>query len=145
EKTVYGEGQPSASQDQALNLRVKVYQQFDGAGVITNNQFDFKGNLLNSSRELLIDYKDPVDWSTSPSLTGEVFTSSSTFDALNRPVTMVTPDASVIRPTYNEASLLEQIAINVRGVATATPFVTDIEYNAKGQRELIAFGDAAHT
>ncbi len=97
ENTVYGEGQPSASQDQAMNLRGKVYQQFDGAGVVTNYQYDFKGNLLNSSRELLNDYKDPVDWSTSPSLTGEVLTSSSTFDALNRPVTMVAPDSSVIR------------------------------------------------
>jgi hypothetical protein len=53
EKIIYGEGQPTASKDQSLNLRGKVYQQFDGAGVATNKQFDCKGNLLSSSRELL--------------------------------------------------------------------------------------------
>jgi RHS repeat-associated protein len=145
EKTVYGEGQPTPAQDQAMNLRGKVYQQFDAAGVVNNNQYDFKGNLLNSSRELLNDYKDQVDWSTAQSLTGETFTVSSTFDALNRPVTSVTPDGSVIRPIYNEASLLEQIAVNLRGAASATTFVSDIEYNAKAQRLLIAYGNGSQT
>jgi RHS repeat-associated protein len=147
EKTVYGEGQPSptGAQDQARNLRGKVYQQFDGAGVATNNEFDVKGNLLNSSRELLTGYKDPVDWSGTPARTGEVFTRSSTFDALNRPVTMVTPDASVISPVYNEASLLAQLTVNLRGAKSATPLVTNIDYNAKAQRTLITYGNGAQT
>ena len=50
EHVLYGEGQTN---DQALNLRTRIFQQFDGAGVATNNQFDFKGNLLNSTRQLL--------------------------------------------------------------------------------------------
>ncbi len=143
EKTVYGEGQPSMSQDRALNLRSKVYQQFDGAGVVTNNRFDFKGNPLISTRQLLNDYKNPADWSKSPRLIGEFFTSSSTFDALNRPITLLTPDASVIHPTYNEASLLEQININLRGAGTVTSFVSKIEYNAKAQRNHIVYGNGA--
>jgi RHS repeat-associated protein len=145
EKTVYGEGQPSAAQDQAMNLRGKVYQQFDAAGVVTNSQYDFKGNLLNGSRELLNDYQDAVDWSTAQTLTGETFSTSSTFDALNRPVTMVAPDASVIRPAFDQASLLQQIAVNLQGAATATTFVSNIVYNAKAQRVLIAYGNGAQT
>jgi RHS repeat-associated protein len=145
EKTVYGESQPSTSEDQARNLRAKVFQQFDGAGVVTSNQFDFKGNLVSSTRQLLNDYKDPVDWSKSPPYTGELFARSSAFDALNRPIRLVTPDASVVRPTYNAASLLAQVAVNLHGSATATPFVSNIDYNAKGQRNQIVYGNGAQT
>ena len=47
---------------------------------------------------------------------------------------MTAPDLSVIVPTYNEASLLETVSVNLQGAATATPFVTNIDYNEKGQR-----------
>ena len=144
ERTVYGEGQPN---DQALNLRGKPFQQYDAAGVVTNLAFDFKGNLLSDSRELLEDYQDQVDWSLSPAppLTGELFTVSSTFDALSRPVRLVSPDGSVIRPVYDDAGKLDQVSANLRGAATATPFVTNIDYNAKGQRTLIEYGNGAGT
>jgi len=49
ERMVYGEGHPSA---EILNLRGNIYQQYDGAGVVTNEEFDFKGNLLRSTRTL---------------------------------------------------------------------------------------------
>ena len=35
--------------------------------------------------------------------------------------------------------------MNLRGAAVATPFVTNIDYNAKGQRELIAYGNGVRT
>src|SRR5262249_45466314 len=40
ERIVYGEGQTDPT---ALNMRGKVYQQYDGAGIVTNNLYDFKG------------------------------------------------------------------------------------------------------
>ena len=143
ERLVYGEGQP---QDEALNLRSKVYQQFDGAGLVTSSPYDFKGNLLTSSRQLLQDYKNQVDWSQSPPLeTGRGFTASTTYDALNRPVTLTTPDASVIHPVYNERRLLSQVNANLRGSALATQFVTGITYNPKGQRLSINYGNGTET
>jgi hypothetical protein len=55
ERTVYGEplsNDPAADvAAKAANLRGKVFQQFDGAGAITSNQYDFKGNLLSGSRQ----------------------------------------------------------------------------------------------
>jgi len=57
ERTVYGEGQPG---DLALNLRGKPFRQFDGAGIVTYERHDFKGNLLRSTRQLLEDYKQDV-------------------------------------------------------------------------------------
>lgn len=142
EKTVYGEGQPN---DQGANLRGTVFQSFDCAGVVTKSAYDFKGNLLNSSRQLLTDYKNQVDWSQAqaPAMEPDTFTSATAFDALNRPVALTTPDASVIRPVYNEANLLEQLTVNISGAANATPFVTNINYNAKGQRELIEYANGA--
>jgi RHS repeat-associated protein len=142
ERIVYGEGQPN---DQTLNLRGKPFRQYDGAGVVTNEHYDFKGNLLKSTRRLLEDYKNEVNWSQSPELEQQVYTMATAYDALNRPVALTTPDASVARPKYNEANLLESLIVSVRGADEPTPFVTYVNYNAKGQREIIDYGNGAHT
>jgi RHS repeat-associated protein len=151
-KTDYGEGQPN---DSALNLRTRVLRQFDGAGVVTqmasnpatkqDEAYDFKGNLLRSTRQLVQDYKSVPDWSGNPALDAVVFTSSTTFDALNRPLALIAPDNSLVRPGYNEANLLETMTVNLQGSATATPFVTNIDCDAKGQRELIEYGNNVRT
>ena len=51
----------------------------------------------------------------------------------------------MVRPQYNEANLLESLAVNLRGADEPTPFVTNINYNAKGQREIIEYGNGART
>jgi RHS repeat-associated protein len=142
ERIVYGEGQP---QDRLFNLRGKVHQKFDNAGVVTNEKFDFKDNLLSSSRRLLVEYKGDADWSKTPGLENDHFRTQTTYDALNRPLTLTTPDGSVVHPRFNQANLLERLAANLRGSPTATPFVTHILYNAKRQRLRIAYGNGART
>lgn len=146
EVTTYGEGQPSA-----LNLRTRVFQHADSAGVVTNKgtnpgtgqdeAFDFMGNLLRSSRGFFADYKALPNLTALPP-TPDVFAGSTQYDALNRPIALTTPDASVVLPAYNAANLLESVSVNLRGAVVATPFVTNIDYNAKGQRILIAYGNA---
>jgi RHS repeat-associated protein len=140
ERTLYGESQGTAN-----NHRTRVYQVFDGAGVITNEAYDFKGNLQRSKRDLLPDYKGAVNWQQNPTPNDGTFTSSTTFDALNRPTAVTAPDQSVYRPTYNEANLLDKVEVNLRGTATAKPFVNNINYNAKGQRTLIRYANGAET
>jgi RHS repeat-associated protein len=150
QKTVYGEGQPDA-----LNLRTRVFQSNDTSGLVTNTGhnaatgqdegYDFKGNLLRSSRQFLADHKALADWSATPALLPEIFTSSTRYDALNRPTSAITPDGSIVVPSYNEANFLETISVNLGGAATATPFVTNIDYNAKGQRVLIEYGNNVQT
>lgn len=147
EQVIYGEDQPDGTQ---LNLRGKAYQQLDGAGIVTNEIYDFKGNLLSARRQFLQNYKDNVDWSNAPALEDESFASSSTYDALNRPVTLTTPDQSVIRPTYNEANLLNAVEANLQGKQNDgepiwTNFVRNIDYNEKSQREVIEYGNDART
>ena len=141
-RTVYGESQ---SHPDVKNQRGKVVQLFDQAGVVSNEDYDFKGNLLKSSRQLAQDYKTTLDWLASPELEQQVFNGSTTYDALNRPLTVTSPDGSIYRPTFNEANLLEKLDVNPRGAQTATPFVTNIDYDAKGQRSLIDYGNGVKT
>jgi RHS repeat-associated protein len=138
ELTRYGE-----SEGDAGNHRSRVHQVFDGAGIVTSVAYDFKGNRLESRRELLADYRQEVDWLTGPAASGGSFTSETTFDALDRPLTATSPDGSIYRPTFNEANLLEKVDIELRGTAVITSFVTNIDYDAKGQRRRIAYGNGA--
>ncbi|MFZ4657597.1 MAG: SpvB/TcaC N-terminal domain-containing protein [Caldilineaceae bacterium] len=179
ERTVYGEtafgavkSDPAARERaQTTNHLGQPYQIYDGAGVVTNMRYDFKGNLLESQRTLLRDHKTPVNWPvlTAPPqplphlLENEHFVSRSRYDALNRPQQISAPHSSsanplrinVTQPSYNAAGLLERVdlwlnyAAEPDGLlATATadqPMVQNIDYNAKGQRILIAYGNGATT
>jgi RHS repeat-associated protein len=142
EQVSYGESLPAA-QAQALNLRGAAYQHKDQAGVATTQQRDFKGNIVAASRRLLADCTRDADWSANPMLSTETFTTSATYDALNRVLTATTPDQSVANPVYNERSLLASVTVNPRGGASATTIVQSIAYDAKGQRQGIAYGNSA--
>jgi RHS repeat-associated protein len=137
QRTIYGDGRPGAV---AANLCLRVAEQRDGAGIAVNGAYDFKGNLLQSTRQLLSNYRDAVDWSLALGLESEVFTTSSTYDALNRLVTSTSAEGSVVRPLYNEANLIEQLAVT-QPPGAPTAYVTNVDYNAKGQRELIELGN----
>lgn len=157
EKTVYGEEIGAVK-----NHRGKIYQHFDSAGVATNVEFDFKGNLEQSTRQLVQDYKTIPDWLGNPNLEAEIFSSNTNYDALNRPIQLVVPHSNqpntkinVIRPSYNEANLLERmdawlgenaapITLLNSQSANFHP-VINIDYNAKGQRTKIEYGNGAET
>jgi RHS repeat-associated protein len=157
DKIEYGEPPVNASQAEkdkalSLNLRTRVLRHFDSAGVSINAQlddngnpvkaYDFKGNLLHSTRQLVNNYIDLPDWSQNTPY--ETFESSTRYDALNRPTEITSPDQSAYHPTYNEANLLDKVDINLRGDLTPKPFVTNIDYNAKGQRTKIEYNEASH-
>ncbi|HYI12531.1 MAG TPA: SpvB/TcaC N-terminal domain-containing protein [Thermoanaerobaculia bacterium] len=174
ERLVYGEQHPDA---ESRNLRGTLHLHLDQAGAATAEAHDFKGNPLRASRRLTngTQYRAAVDWraidadpvalpaaatapldaaaleaALAPRLEADAYTSSTTYDALNRPVTLTTPHTpgmppSVIRPGYNEANLLEKVKASLRGAAVATPFVNNIDYDAKGQRTRIDYGNGAST
>jgi RHS repeat-associated protein len=163
-RMVYGEQPPEA---EAANLRGTLYLALDQAGATTSEARDFKGNLLTATRRLARDYRQALDWhavdatlpaggtalldpapldaALAPILEAETYTSRATFDALNRPVLLTTPDSSAIHRSYNEANLLERIEANVRGAPVMTPFVIDIDYDAKGRRTRMAYGNGVRT
>ncbi|HEY0377590.1 MAG TPA: SpvB/TcaC N-terminal domain-containing protein [Pyrinomonadaceae bacterium] len=185
ERSVYGERHPDATR----NLKGKLFRHYDGAGVAGNERYDFKGNLLEATRQLArltpatvvaTTYDTAPDWTPiadlddSPALdlaalnnltaplvaAADSFTTSTRFDALNRPLQVVTPHAaagrpSVIQTSYNEAGLLERVDVWVRQAAAPSslldpasadiPAVRSIDYNARGQRTSITLGNRAAT
>ena len=167
----YGEGLANA---EALNLRTRIFQHSDSAGIATNARldasgnpieaYDFKGNLLRSTRRLVSDYKSIPDWLLNPQLENEFFEGSTHYDALNRPVQSVAPHSSlgrakrhVIQPIFNEANLLERVdlwleraaePIGLLDAATDLPSavgVANIDYDAKGRRQRIDYKNGAST
>ena len=173
ERIIYGELHP---EDILFNLRGKVWLHLDQAGILRNETFDFKGNILSSNRHITRHYKDTLNWkdvdsvipinsTTKLNITTfeaalasmpqdyqleETFTSSTKFDALNRPMSIETPHSNIIspniiRPFYNKANMLEKLDVNLRskqqnGEKVWTPFVINIDYDAKGRHTLIEYG-----
>ncbi len=147
DQIAYGEGLLG---DKIQNLRTRIFEHRDQAGVLTNRSFDVKGNLLESTRVLTTGFQNDVDWNIAQPLQLEVFTTQSQYDALNRPIRVVAPNsnaatANVLLPSYNQAGLLEAVGAHLRGAVPVTPFVTNIDYNEKGQRARIDYGNGSST
>jgi RHS repeat-associated protein len=171
DKIEYGEGVANA---EALNLRTRIHRHFDSAGVATNARlhangnpieaYDFKGNLLRSTRRLVSDYHAIPDWLLNPPLEEETFEGSTRYDALNRPIQSIAPHSSVARAkrhvvqsVFNEANLLERVdvwleraaepaALLDRLVDVPSPIgIANIAYNARGQRRRIDYKNGAST
>jgi RHS repeat-associated protein len=139
EKIVYGEGEPNRKAD---NLRTKPVTIYDTAGKLEMTSYDFKGNLLNSLRSFTQNYKDVVDWSIAGPdslLESETFASIFEYDAVNRVTRHTTPDKSIFLPSYNQANLLNVIRVTQNG--TTEFFVKNIDYDEKGQRKKIVYGN----
>lgn len=138
QKIIYGE-------DINLNLNGKTSRQCDAAGIVMNIAFDFKGNLLQSSRQLYKNYEGDINQDSSPETEEEIFFLSTNFDALNRPVSSIAPDKSIVTPSYNQANLIQKVEVQLKGADTKTIFVKDISYNEKGQRHSIIYGNDVKT
>ena len=149
-RTVYGESAPNP---EARNLRGMAWKSYDQGGLVENVSYDFKGNPLESARRFARTYDTTVDWNVADPdalLEPETFTTVTAYDALSRATSIRTPHnasvpASEILPAYNEASLLEKVDVKLRGSGTATNFVQNIDYDAKGQRERIQYGNGSTT
>jgi RHS repeat-associated protein len=170
EKTEYGE---SMQDPKTTNHRTKPWKLYDSTGIMVSESYDFKGNPVKSSRQLLPQpyHKTQVNWTLNPQ-PDETFTGSTTYDALNRPIQMIAPhrtggNLNVIQPIYNEANLLEcedvwleqtaepsklldpatvtQQPVKKNDPVTFIDPVRNIDYNAKGQRVLIEYGNGVVT
>ena len=157
-RIVYGDLFPEAEAT-ARNIKGRVYQVFDQAGAITITNVDFKGNATAAERRLTGEYKQTIDWqvldgiqdiaaiqtAAAPLLETEVFSSSTTLDALGRPVTVALPDGTVVQPTYHEGNGLTSLPVQFRGAGAFVNFLESQEYDAKGQRQSARFGNGALT
>lgn len=153
ERTVYGDDPDNGlteHRQRAANLRGRIFRHFDTAGVTTADLYDFKGNVLQTSRQFARDYRSAPDWSKSPAFESRRLDGRSTYDALNRVVISISPDGSIHRPTYNDAGLIERIDVALRAAHCKstppwTPFVRNIDYNARAQRTRVDYANGVAT
>jgi len=146
-KTVYGESitplNSSFTQAQidALNIKGQAFESYDQSGKITSMGFDFKGNPLLVTRQLVSDYINNIDWNGSPTLEADVFETSSTYDALNRPKQTILPDNSIVLPTYNLGGYLDNLQVDIMGLGNPVDFMKGQDFDAKGQRQYVKYGN----
>jgi RHS repeat-associated protein len=169
ERLVYGEGMA------AQNLCGRLYRHYDTAGLVSHDGYDFKGNLVAGMRQLAQGYRGTIDWSDPGGsidssmldaragvllAPAEVFSSTTRYDALNRPTQSVTPHSATMRPNvvqsaYDEAGKLAAVDVWLQQVAVPQGLlastgadmhaVTGIEYNARGQRVSLSLGNGTVT
>ncbi len=153
-RNVYGEDVVDAN---VLNLRGRLFRQYDGAGLVETSSFDFDGNPLVQSRTFVRDAESTPDWSGLPEgtpadvataaaarLEEETFTTSTTWDALGRPVEQIDADGSITRPTYEEGGRLQSLTAETDG-ADPTLVVHGLEYDARGRRTVVRHGSGTTT
>lgn len=130
---------------QARNILGQVIQHYDTGGLVELPEYDFKGQPLATTRKLFGKYKEVANWldvNLSNDLEpGAGFTFTTETDALGRITQQTAPDDSIITPSYNEAGLLDGESVLHPGAADASTYIKNINYNEKGQREKIIYGN----
>lgn len=173
EVLIYGDAADAGlTHDQAAasNLLGKLYEHYDEAGLATLELYDFKGNVLEKTRQVIGDsvilsvFSPPppnwqvqayrVDWQppsgtpltvyASTLLDATAYRTSSTFDALNRIKTLTYPQG-VDGARRTLAPHYNPAGALERVDLDAIPYVQYIAYDAKGQRTLIAYGNGIMT
>ncbi|NOQ26245.1 MAG: toxin [Bacteroidales bacterium] len=126
----------SSKADNSIGQVIKAYDQ---SGLSHINKYDFKGNPLESTKQFCEVYDTYIDWDNNPVLQSETFISQISYDALNRPVNKTLPNGTIETYTYNKASLLEKVHSGDKD------YITNINYNEKGQRTDIYYGNNSKT
>jgi RHS repeat-associated protein len=153
DRTIYGEslllpGRTNEAALQAKNILGKPIRLYDTGGLLETEEYDFKGQPVATTRRLFGKYKEVCNW-TDANLAVDLETDDFTYrtetDALGRATSQIAPDGSVITPAYNEAGLLNSETVLHPGAAAATPYIKNIDYNEKGLRERITYGNDVFT
>ncbi len=139
----YGDA-PTAPKN--ANLRGQLYQMHDLSGIVKNSLYGLQGDLLETSRQMAVDYKTAIDWNSvpPPALEAEIYTSRFTYNALKLLITETSPDGSTTTNTYNQAGFLNQLKVTFND-KSEQHVIKRIEYDAKGQRTTIQYGNGIIT
>jgi RHS repeat-associated protein len=173
ERIVYGDAVDAAiSREKAIaaNLLGKIYKHYDEAGLLSVERCDFKGNVLEKTRQVIADativaaFNPPppswqvqafrVDWQPPAGKTlsrhagalldATSYATSASYDALNRVKLIRYPQA-----VNGQRKTLRPHYNRAGGLQSVeldgATFVEHLAYNAKGQRVLIAYGNGVMT
>ncbi|HEU4328718.1 MAG TPA: SpvB/TcaC N-terminal domain-containing protein [Roseiflexaceae bacterium] len=150
ERLHYGDDSADPAQRAAYQLG-RLVAHYDGAGVQLFERYDFAGRLCEKARRVPSDPALRQGWSADWSAAGaedaleeRAHQTSTRYDALGRARELRAPadhagQRAVLTPRYNRAGALEAVALD------GAPFVSQIAYNARGQRVLVAYGNRTLT
>jgi RHS repeat-associated protein len=147
QKIIYGT-------DASKNQNGQLIVSYDPAGKVENTSFDFKGQLLETTKQLCSDYKTEPNWKniSTVAMEADTYKTNMQYDALGRVIKAIQPDGSIHTPQYHHIGWLKAVSVQLRedtfGVAStalANIFVEHIEYDAKGQRTNMVYGNGVRT
>jgi RHS repeat-associated protein len=149
----------------ADNLLGRLYRAYDEAGQVENTGYDLDGNLLEKTRQVLAtsvilaalpgpggDWANAsyqADWQPGPGQTlaqhaaplldPTAYTTSTTYDALARPVSVTAPldvdgKRKTLLPVYSHGGALTALTLD------GATYLSQVLYNARGQRVLADLG-----
>ncbi|NET56082.1 MAG: toxin [Symploca sp. SIO2E6] len=143
ERMVYGESQDRAKES---NLRGQIYQQYDSAGRRQIERYSIDGLPLISKQQLRVEILNEANWKgRSEKLELRVYKTVTRYNAQGREVESIDVDGNVHRPTYHLSGHLDKMQVSQWGEREATIYVRSIEYNPKGQRSRIEYGNGVTT
>lgn len=145
DKILYGE---TITDAKVKNLRGQIFKHYDTGGMIDTPKYDFKGLAISTTRYLYKRHKDTANWIDAnliADLETQAFTFTTDTDALARITKQVAPDGSIITPSYNEAGLLNGESVWHHHNGQNATYIKDIDYNEKGQRNKIKYGNDVTT
>ncbi len=142
EKIQYGE---SVVSPEKKNLRGKPVKHNDQAGIKEFLLYDIEGHNIKLKTRLRNEYKKEVNWSVDPEPLSDAFSSEVTFDALNRLCSRKQSDQSTHHYVYHQSGLFKSVTVELDPGNGFKNYVNDIQYNAKGQRVSIEYGNGTIT
>jgi RHS repeat-associated protein len=148
ERLEYGEGQIAAKLN---NLCGQLIRHYDSSGLMHNVKFDFTGNLLEAKRQFAaFSTQSLIDWPDNPlaDMLDQSYSQNTLYDGLGRMVEhrnwyLADREPAIYKPQYNKRGLLISESLTVRGQVTQA--IKNIEFDAKGQRTRIEYGNDTTT
>ena len=141
ERFEYGE-------DPTRNVRGRLVRQHDQAGVLEIERYGIMEQALGVSRRLCADYAAEPDWTdpTIVALDPDLYRTTYRVDALERVVQSRLGDGTSLAFAYDRAGHIGSLRVTTAdGAITDRAFVESAEYNARGQRTRVRFGNGTET
>lgn len=137
----YGETRPDSYN---YNLRGQLYQLNDLSGIVINSSYTMTAQIMHYSRQVVQDYKLPVNWKNQVPLQPEVYVQQNAYNALQLVITGTSPDDTLTTNTYNKAALLKGVDLKFKDNNTQV-IISNITYDANSQRTAVAYGNGTTT
>ncbi|KAK6533679.1 hypothetical protein TWF694_002611 [Orbilia ellipsospora] len=133
-KTIYGETQLDAI---SKNLRGQPFQIQDQSGESTFIKYDFKGNCLEKAQRLAKTYTSAIDWAGDVTLEDENHITETSYDGLNRYLTINYSEGYQLAYTYSDSGL-SSISGDEGHI-----YISAVHFDAKGRMSMIKYGNGS--